>query len=286
MPKLVEDAINEIGNMQVLDGPASKAAGLVGRATRDAPVKDALSGTWLGHALHPVLTDLPIGAWSMATVLDLTAGKSGTAAAQRLIGFGLLATVPTAATGASDWADTYGPPQRVGLVHAVGNSAATVVQASSWLVRRAGHHRAGAALSLLGLGIAAGAAYLGGHLSFVDGVGVSHTAFQEPASDWTEVVALAELSENKLVRCEADGVPVVVVRHDGKVYALSDTCTHAGGPLHEGKVTSDGCVQCPWHGSEFRLDDGEAVRGPASVHEPDWEVKVVSGRVHVRPVQV
>ncbi|AVH54932.1 MULTISPECIES: Rieske 2Fe-2S domain-containing protein [Streptomyces] len=282
MPQQIEDVIERIGGLKALDGISGTAGGWVQRATRSGAVKNALSGTWLGHPLHPVLSDLPIGAWIMASTLDVTAGRTGATSARRLVGVGLIATLPTAAAGASDWSDAYGATQRVGFVHAVSNAAATALQAASWVARRRGRHRTGVALSGVGLGITVCAAYLGGYLTLVRGMGVNHTAFQEPVTDWTDVAALSALGDGKPLRVTPGGVPVVLVRHEGAVYALSATCTHAGGPLDEGKVAHDGCLICPWHGSVFRLEDGKAMRGPASVDEPSWEVKVDDGRIYVR----
>jgi nitrite reductase/ring-hydroxylating ferredoxin subunit/uncharacterized membrane protein len=285
MPKAIEDIIEGVEDLEALDGLCDTVAGWVARATSRDVVKSSLSGTWLSHPLHPVLTDLPIGAWVMASALDLTAGGSGAASARRLVGLGLVATLPTAVAGAADWSDTYGGTRRVGLVHALGNVAATVLQAASWVARRRGRHRAGAALGCAGLGLTVGAAYLGGHLSYVRGVGVDHTAFQETVTDWTEVAALSALSDGVPLRVTAGGVPVMLVRHAGQLYALSATCTHAGGPLDEGAVLDDGCVRCPWHGSVFRLADGAAVRGPATVDEPRWDVRTDGDRVYVRTVR-
>ncbi|MGW4566085.1 Rieske 2Fe-2S domain-containing protein [Streptomyces sp. NPDC004561] len=282
MPKLMDNIIENVGGLKALDGVCRTSGGWVARATQRAGVKNTLSGTWLGHPLHPVLTDLPIGAWAMASVLDLTMGNSGARSARRLVGVGLVAALPTAAAGASDWSDTYGRTRRVGLVHALGNVTATALQAASWAARRRGQHRAGMALSGVGLGITTCSAYLGGYLSFVRGVGVNRTAFQETVTDWTEVAALSALSGGKPLRVTLGGVPVVLVRYQGTLYALSATCTHAGGPLAEGKVIDDGCIRCPWHGSVFRLADGEVVRGPATVDEPRWEVKVAGDRVYLR----
>lgn len=265
-----------------LDGFSEKASGLIGRATESTAVKNCLSGTWLGHSLHPILTDVPIGSWAAASFLDLTAGEKSADAAQRLVGLGVLAVVPTAATGASDWADTYGEDQRVGVAHAAGNVAATLIQVLSLIARSGGHRRTGAVLSLAALGVAGGSAYLGGHLTLGRGVGVNHTAFEEPGDAWTDVAAQADLADGSLTRVDVDGVAVVLAHHDGRLDALSATCTHAGGPLDEGTL-SDGCIVCPWHGSRFRLDDGDVERGPATVPQPHWEVKISDGRVLVRP---
>jgi nitrite reductase/ring-hydroxylating ferredoxin subunit/uncharacterized membrane protein len=265
-----------------LDRIADPLAKLVQRATRPTPIKNALSGTWLGHPLHPMLTDLPIGAWTMASALDLTAGESGAAAARRLVGIGVLTALPTAAAGASDWSDTYGPEQRIGTAHALANLTATLLQAVSWGARRNGQRRTGMALSGAALGVASGGAYLGGHLSFVRGVGVDHTAFQPAVEQCTDVAAFSDLNENTPTRVEVKSVPVVLVRQADTVYALSATCVHAGGPLDEGEIVDGNCIRCPWHASTYRLEGGIVVRGPATMDQPSWDVKVYDGRILVR----
>lgn len=282
--EILEHGIETLEGAEPLEGISSAASGVVSKLTRDARVKNLLSGSWLGHPLHPVLSDLPIGAYSMASILDVTAGAAGAEAARRLVGVGLLTTVPTAVTGASDWSGTYGPTRRVGLVHALLNSTATLIQAASLVARRRGRRKTGMALSALGLGVTATAGYLGGYLSYSRGAGVDHTAFQASVSEWTDVAAAVDLTEGRLLRVEADGVPVVVVKRRGTLHALSATCTHAGGPLDEGEIVDD-AVRCPWHGSVFRLDDGAVVRGPATAAEPCWEVKVEDERIYVRSAQ-
>jgi len=130
-----------------------------------------LTGTWLGHQLHPMLTDVPIGSWVSAGVLDLTAGPAASRAAQRLVGFGVLAAIPTAASGASDWSESYGSEQRVGLVHALGNVGALSLQLASYVARRRGHRGLGIALGTVGTGLTAAAGYLGGTLTLDKGMG-------------------------------------------------------------------------------------------------------------------
>ena len=174
-----QQLVKRVEDTEDLDRFSRPLADLAGRATRPDTVKNALSGTWLGHQLHPMLTDLPIGAWVMAAILDWTTGRSGATAARRLVGVGVLAALPAAATGASDWSETYAAEQRVGLIHALSNLTATALQSGSWLARRRGRRLTGMALTTAGLGITLGAAYLGGHLSFIRGVGVNHTAFDE-----------------------------------------------------------------------------------------------------------
>ncbi|MGH3156973.1 MAG: Rieske 2Fe-2S domain-containing protein [Streptosporangiaceae bacterium] len=280
----VGSVVRRIEGTAALDRVGKPLAEAVSRATSPALVKNALSGTWLGHQLHPLLTDLPIGSWVAAAALDVTGAGSDGRAARRLVGLGTLAAVPAAVAGASDWAETYGPEQRDGLVHALANLTAVSLQAASWLARRRGRKAAGMVLSAGGLGLMTVAAYLGGHLAYIRGVGVSHTAFQEPVTEWTDVAALADLSQDKPVAAAAGGVPVVLVCRDDQVYALSATCVHAGGPLAEGTLT-DGALRCPWHGSVFRLCDGKALRGPAATAQPAWQVRLEEGRVLVRSAQ-
>lgn len=281
-PGTMRTLIQKIGRAKALDVPAAAVTGWVKAATGSKRVKNALSGSWLGHQLHPMLTDLPIGAWGAAVALDLTGGQENAAAARRLVGLGILASAPTALSGAADWSDTIGADKRVGFIHAASNAAASVLQASSWLARRRGQRGAGIVLSILGLSLTLGSAYLGGHLSFVRGIGVNHTAFQRPSRKWTDVAAESDIADGSLTRVTVGDVPVLLARQHGELHAISAVCTHAGGPLDEGTLDADGCVTCPWHGSRFRLDDGEVERGPASVAQPLWEVSVDDGRVRVR----
>ena len=150
IPDLVEDA-------KGLDKPAEHLAGAVSAAIPAGPVKDLLSGTFLGHPLHPLLTDLPIGFWTSAWVLDLVGGKGGRRAAQQLVGLGVVSALPTAAAGLSDWSDTTGAPRRVGLVHAAANSIALLSYALSWRARRKGSHWTGVAWGMVGAAAATAA---------------------------------------------------------------------------------------------------------------------------------
>jgi nitrite reductase/ring-hydroxylating ferredoxin subunit len=240
----------------------------VGRAVRPTVVRNLLSGTDLGHSLHPVLTDLPIGAWMMPALL---------AAADLLAAAGVAAAVPAAAAGLNDWSDTAGPQTRVGLVHAALNTTALSLYLASLAARAQGRRHGGKALSLAGLGVLLGGAYLGGHLSFGTGVDVNRTAWEQ----WTPVLADTELADGQLRKVDAGGVPVLLYRTAGTVYALDSTCSYMGGPLEEGTI-SDGCVICPWHGSTFRFADGSIVRGPASTPEPCYQTRIQNEHIEVR----
>jgi nitrite reductase/ring-hydroxylating ferredoxin subunit/uncharacterized membrane protein len=273
-----------IGAAAVLDEPAEKVAGWVRGVVPRGPVKDALSGTPLGHAIHPLLTDLPIGSWTSAVVLDLVGGRDARPASRRLIATGLLAAVPTAAAGFNDWADTTPADdsvRRVGAVHAVANVAALGLYAASFAARRADHHGRGVAFGLAGVGALMVGGHLGGHLSFAKGVGVDQTAFESGPEEWTEVLDDAALLEGELRGAEVDGQPVLLARVGGEVHALADRCAHRGGALHEGELVGD-CVECPLHGSRFRLSDGAVERGPSAYPQPVYDVQVQNGRIALR----
>jgi nitrite reductase/ring-hydroxylating ferredoxin subunit/uncharacterized membrane protein len=278
------DVVDRLAELEQLDQPAK----LVGKSVRDAipagPVKDALSGSWMGHALHPLLTDLPIGTWTSAVLLDWLGGQSGRRAADRLIGLGIAFTLPTAVTGMTEWADSEVGDEhvrRVGLIHAVSNVGATALFGASLAARKSGARGAGKALALAGAGILGASGYLGGHLSYAKGIGVDQTAFEEPPESWTPVLRESDLPEGEARYAEVGGVGVLVARHNGDVHAISNRCAHRGGPLDEGDF-SDGCVTCPWHGSVFRLSDGGLERGPSAYPQPAWQVQVRNGVIELK----
>jgi nitrite reductase/ring-hydroxylating ferredoxin subunit/uncharacterized membrane protein len=284
-PPKLHAAAESVGRAAAIDGPAKA----VGKAIRDAipkgPVKDGLSGTWLGHALHPLLTDAVIGPWTSALILDAVGGEDSEKAADLLIGVGIAASLPTAISGANDWADTEVADdsiRRVGAVHGVLNTTALALFGASLAARRAGSRGRGKALAAAGGAVLAVSGHLGGHLSYSQGVGVEQTAFDAGPEEWTATIAAAELGEGQSVCARADGTPVLLTRRDGTVYALHDRCSHRGGSLSEGAV-EDGCVTCPLHGSTFRLRDGAVERGPAAGPQPAFDVRESSGgRLEVR----
>jgi nitrite reductase/ring-hydroxylating ferredoxin subunit/uncharacterized membrane protein len=272
------------GELKALDAPAKRVAKIVRSVLPGGPVKDALSGTFLGHPVHPLLTDVPIGTWTSAVMLDWIGGSESRTAARRLVAAGILAAVPTAAAGYSDWADSEvssDSVRRTGLVHAAANITALGLFTASYFARRRGGDGAGRTLALTGAGALAAGGHLGGHLSFVEGIGVNQTAFETGPEEWTPTVTEAELSDGRPVCARAGDVDVLIVRDGHGVHALDNRCTHRGAPLHQGEV-SDGSVICPWHGSRFRLADGSIERGPASSPQPLYETRVTGGRVEVR----
>lgn len=175
--------ILQLEKSQALDSPVRalepKIRNVFGTGTRGA----VLRGDWLGHSLHPVLTDIALGTWTSASLLDLAGGPESAAAAQRLVGAGLLAAGPTAWTGWAEWALAGPRAQRVGFVHAVTNGAAIGVYTASWLARRRGRHGTGVRLAVAGAAISTVGGYLGSHLAQGRKVGSRHPAFDEPARD-------------------------------------------------------------------------------------------------------
>jgi nitrite reductase/ring-hydroxylating ferredoxin subunit/uncharacterized membrane protein len=275
---------DRIADLEPLDPVAEPIAKKVRELLPGGPVKDALSGTWLGHALHPVLQLAPLGTWMSAVVLDLIGGEDAEDASDLLIGTGLLAAAPTFVSGWSDYADSTVASERVrriGIVHAVANGTGAVLFASSLLARRGGSRGRGKLLALAGMGAVGVGGWLGGHLSYGEGVGVDVTVFEDYPDDWTAVLPASELREGEPRQVEVDGVPIMVVRDGGALHALADRCAHRGGPLSNGEI-ADGCVTCPWHGSVFRLADGSVERGPAAYPQPALDARESGGQIEVR----
>jgi nitrite reductase/ring-hydroxylating ferredoxin subunit len=156
-------------------------------------------------------------------------------------------------------------------------STALSLYVASAAARARGSRRAGKALGLAGFAVLSAGGYLGGHLSFVLGVNVNRTAWQDGPREWTAVLADADLTEGEHRKVDAAGIPILLYRTAGRLCALASTCSHMGGPLDEGAV-SDGCVTCPWHGSIFRFADGGIVRGPASTPQPLYDAQIRDGQ--------
>ncbi|MBW3605095.1 MAG: Rieske 2Fe-2S domain-containing protein [Actinobacteria bacterium] len=272
--------IDAVGESDALEAPAARVADAVRGWFAPRAVKNALSGVWLGHRLHPLLTDAVIGTWASAGLLDLLGDRRDEPAAQRLVAAGLAASIPTVAAGLSDYSDLYDHGRRIAFVHAMAADAASVLQAASLLARRGGHAARGRWLSLAALGVVGAAGYLGGHLSQVLGVGVDHTAFDEGPKDWEDTgVRASDVTSTPQVVVAGEH-QVLLVRVDGAIVALANRCSHAGWPLDDGPV-EDGCITCPYHGSVFRLADGAVVRGPAAAPQLRYGVRERDGRVEV-----
>jgi len=242
-------------------------------------IKNALHGVWLRHPLHPVFTDVPVGAWTTALALDCVEdGDPGVRrAATFALGVGLLGALGAAITGLTDWSETDGQSRRTGLVHGLLNIAATSLVATAYLQRRNDSNASGRACAWTGYGIAVASAYLGGDLVYGQRIGVTH-ADQPAPDDFTPVADSAALAENSMMKVRAGDAEVLLVRQHGRVCALAHSCAHLGGPLSEGTL-KDGSVVCPWHGSEFAIEDGRVINGPATQEQPHLQATERDGAI-------
>ena len=252
---------------------------------RGKPIENALHGVWLGHALHPALVGIPLGAWTTALVLDVAEETTGDrrlrAGADLAVTVGLVGAAGAAITGLTDWKDVDGPPRRTGLVHALFNIAATACYIASAVQRKRRRRGSGRALAYTGFGLSMAGAWLGGHLVGADQIGVEHKATAEPPGDFVPVARLDELAEGKPHRVTHQEYPIVLVRQGQRVLALAEVCSHLGGPLSEGTVEGD-CIRCPWHGSLFSLHDGEVVESPATRPQSSFEARIEGDQIAVR----
>lgn len=274
------DQLDRLEQLSFLDPLTKPLAKAVTALVRPAALEAALHGTWLGHPLHSVLVQVPVGSFVSASLLDVT-GTDGRAA-DRLAVVGLLSAVPAAAAGATDWSRSNPSTQRSGLVHALMNTAGLGLWLASLLARRRGDRGAGTRLGLLGTAVIGASGTIGGHLSYRKGLGANSLSdlADTVASGWVDA-GTDDLPEGQPVRRDAAGTPVVLVRQGSTVSALAALCTHQSGPLDEGEV-SDGCITCPWHGSRFRLSDGAVEHGPSVHPQPTFDVRTSAGRLEVR----
>ncbi|GIE81083.1 hypothetical protein Aph02nite_70330 [Actinoplanes philippinensis] len=278
---MLRQVLTRIEQADALDGASDKLQAAVTSAVRPRTLRDLLHGSWMGHPLHPVLVQVPVGAFLSAAVLDLRPSRSHAPTA--LIGVGLAGVLPAAVAGWVDWSEMTKDRRRVGLVHAVTNLVATGLYAGSLIARLTGRSTRGKALAFAGLSVAGAGAFLGGHLSYAQGGGISHAAPEvaRVPEEWTVAGSLASLPEGKPAARRVGDTAVLLVRRGDQVSALVDRCSHEGGPLSEGELV-DGCVVCPWHGSTFRVADGAVIHGPAGNDQPVLPVRVLDGMVEVR----
>ena len=241
--------------------------------------EDVLHGVWLGHPLHPLLTDLPIGFWTGAFVLDLVPRRRARGAADTLITLGVVTAVPTAAAGMADWSELNRPERRSGVVHAAANVSATALYGLSLVARLRGRRTTGVGLALAGATAATIGGFLGGHLTFRRASGVNHAADAPDATEWSEVSVEGDLTNDRPTLAYLDGAPLAAVA-DGPA-ALFAHCSHLGGPLQDGELI-DGCLRCPWHASVFRVVDGTVVNGPATAPQPAYALRTKDGRTEAR----
>lgn len=249
---------------------------------------DVLHGKQLGHPLHPILTDIPIGAWTLAAVFDLLAAFRASPEAERtadmLIQAGVIAAVPTALAGVADYSTIPEPAAATGTLHGLLNGGALALYLLALRDRRNGERGRGVQLAALAYALVGMSGALGGDLVYRHRVGVNRNQPADQPEQWTAALDLADLPDREPQRVELDGQAVLIYRDGGEVFAIGAVCSHAGGPLEEGEVRG-GCVRCPWHDSVFDLRDGHVVHGPATTPQPRYQARVRDGRVEVRAVQ-
>ena len=165
-PPVLTGTVDRLEENERLDGPVHALSQVGEAVVRPGPVRDVLRGRWLGHPLHPMLTDLPIGFWTNASLLDLVGGRSSRRVATTLLAAGNLAALPTAAAGLADWLEADRATRRVGVVHAGANAAGLALYSLSLAARLRGRHGRGVVLALAGMGAATVGGYLGGHMAF------------------------------------------------------------------------------------------------------------------------
>jgi nitrite reductase/ring-hydroxylating ferredoxin subunit/uncharacterized membrane protein len=244
------------------------------------PVKDVLNGVWLGHPVHAAATDIPIGTLLLTVILDLMGQK---AAADVALVATILFMLAAAVTGAADYSDTDGTALVRATLHATLMVVALLVLLVSLAIRAGGApgRTIPTALSIIGFVIVTTGAYVGGDVVYIFGNMVSRHAFRGAGTKWVrldtgDVTDLATLPEATPTKAKAGVNELVLVRIANTIHALHATCAHAGGPLAQGTFV-DGCIECPWHGSRFRLANGHVRRGPALYDQPAYEIRAAEG---------
>jgi len=254
-----------------------------GEPTRE--IADALHGKWLGHPLHPVLTDITIGAWMIGAFFDLagicTKDKTCEQIGDRLAEVGTVSAVPTFLTGLTDFSTFPEKSATPATIHGAANVINILLYGLSVRQRRRGQRRSALTLSFFAIALSSFSAWLGGMLVYKENVGVDHRDDFEGPKKWVPVLSVSKLHHRKPTRVEFEGKPILLYREGDEVSAIGATCTHAGGPLDEGKVVK-GCVTCPWHDSVFKVRTGEVVHGPATFPQPRFDARINDGQIEIR----
>jgi len=248
-------------------------------------IRNFLNGTWLGEPLHVVLTDVPIGAWTVTIIFDaldlIHKRREFSLAADTSLAVGLLGAAGAAFTGITDWSDVDPPARRLGLIHGMLNVGVTALFATSFFLRKRNSRTGGRVSAALGYGLMSLSAHLGGKMVYEQRVGVDRTADESFPDHFVAILTGSQLAENTPTRAMYEGVPILLVRRGQRIFALAETCSHFSGPLSEGKLVGDS-IECPYHASRFALDDGHVTNGPAVHRQPCLEVRVRSGQIEVR----
>ncbi|MCX6047034.1 MAG: Rieske 2Fe-2S domain-containing protein [Chloroflexi bacterium] len=258
-----------------------------GEGTRK--LADLLHGTWLGHPLHPVLTDVVVGAWTIGTFFDLVSlfkkSHQVEMIADALIQVGNFAALPTILSGLADFSTIPEPAANIALAHATANSIGFALQVASTRARNRGDRERALSCSGLAFVFLTTGAYLGGHLAYAKKVGVKYFEDVTEPQEWSPALEATKIREREPRRVDVAGQPVLLYRQGNQIQAIGAVCPHSGGPLEQGKF-ANGCVQCPWHDSVFDLADGRVVHGPSTYAATNYETRIRNGMVEVRVVPV
>jgi nitrite reductase/ring-hydroxylating ferredoxin subunit/uncharacterized membrane protein len=245
-------------------------------------IRDLLNGRWLGHPLHAVLTDAPIGILFLVIVFDFFAMAEAAAWA---LGIGILAMLGAALAGFADYADTDGKARERATLHSTLMVVALLgYLLSFWLRLPVDETRipVGAVVtSVVSFLVLSAGAYVGGDVVYVLGNMVSRHAFRGAGTKWialepADVGADGQIPEGRPIKAKLGINQLVLVRQGERILALHDVCAHAGGPLNEGRLV-DGAIECPWHYSRYRMTDGHVLQGPSVYDQPAYEVRAKDG---------
>ncbi len=237
------------------------------------PIQNFLNGTWLGHPVHAVVTDVPIGAMTVSIVADVI-GQPLVADVSMLLG--VLAMVAAAVTGLADYAEVDGIPRNRATVHGSIMVVTLVLYVIS-LVLRSGSPADRVlpiGVAVLGYLLLSLGAAIGGDLVYLAGTHVDRHAWRGTGTKWIalDLGGLPDIPEGGPTKLRAGINELAVIREGDRILAVHAQCAHAGGPLGEGTRVGD-AIECPWHGSRFRVSDGHVVRGPAMYDQPAYEVR-------------
>jgi nitrite reductase/ring-hydroxylating ferredoxin subunit/uncharacterized membrane protein len=242
------------------------------------PIQTFLNGTWLGHPLHSVVTDVVVGAMTVSIVADLI-GQPIVADVAMLLG--VLAMVAAAVTGLADYTDVDGNARNRATVHGTLMVVTLVFYVIS-LVIRSGNppdRLAAIVIAIVGYLLLAVAAAIGGDLVYLIGTHVNRHAWRAAGTKWVaiDLGSLQDIPQGGPTKLKAGANELAVIREGDRILALHAQCAHAGGPMAEGTVVDGDRLQCPWHGSRYVLANGHVVRGPAMYDQPAYEVRRAEG---------
>ncbi|MCB0194273.1 MAG: Rieske 2Fe-2S domain-containing protein [Anaerolineae bacterium] len=287
LSKTIDNAIDNTPILQEKGAQTAKAIHQLvlsgGKPARKA--FDFLHGTWLGHPIHPLLTDIVVGAWSLGALFDVLSLGDKSSATQKtadtLTAIGTAAVIPTALTGMADFSTIPKSSAGTGLAHAVAADISLGLYLMSLFARKKEQRGWGIFWSMLGFSVMTLGAYLGGHLVFKKKVGVNRLSPSTPAQEWTAVLDDADLLENQPETVTVDEQSILLYRKEGRIYAVGAFCPHAEAPLADGTFC-EGYVECPWHQSVFNLSDGSVVHGPSTYPLPSFDARIRDGRIEIR----